>query len=67
MSHAHEHGNVGVPRPALMAMGALVLFALLATTWVRTVPEPAMSPRIAHGFEKARASTHHRLCRDGPH
>ena len=37
MSHAHGHDNVGVPRPALLAMGALVLFALLATTWVRPV------------------------------
>jgi hypothetical protein len=53
MSHAHEHGNVGVPRPALMAMGALVLFALLATTWVRLSGVDIRAPDAPVAQERA--------------
>ncbi len=52
MSHAHGHDNVGVPRPALMAMGALVLFALLATTWVRLSGVDIRAPDAAVAQER---------------
>ena len=53
MSHAHEHGNVGVPRQALLAMGALVLFAVLATTWVRMSGADIRAPDAAVAQERA--------------
>lgn len=53
MSHAHHHDNVGVPRPALLAMGALVLFALLATTWVRLSGVDIRAPDAAVAQERA--------------
>lgn len=55
MSHAHNHGhdNVGVPRPALLAMGALAMVALIGASWVRLSGVDIRAPDAPVAQERA--------------
>ncbi|PKO42319.1 MAG: photosynthetic complex assembly protein PuhC [Betaproteobacteria bacterium HGW-Betaproteobacteria-3] len=53
MSQSHAHDNIGVPRPALLAMGALAMVALVGASWVRLSGVDIRAPDAVVAQERA--------------